>query len=76
MTVAHLVQENPGDLPEQDTKWATYIDLVTVLNEMSMQKMMFTLQYHSPNEELLTEPIKDMILAGRPAGMFRSVATL
>lgn len=37
--------------------------------------MMFVLQYHSSDEELVMAPMKDIILAIRPAGTFGSVAT-
>lgn len=72
MAAACLVWENPGDLPEQ----VTYLDLITVLHEMGTWQMTFAVQYHSPDKDLLTAHMKDIILASRLAGTLGSGVTL
>lgn len=52
------------------------MDLVQVIREMGIQQMMFALQYNSPDEEIFTARLKDLILANGPLGTFETVASL
>lgn len=44
--------------------------------ELHVRQIIFAMQYHSPDEELLMAVMKDLILTRWPAGMFRTVAAL
>lgn len=43
---------------------------------MDMQQMIFTMQQHYRDEELLTACMKDLIVASRLPGMFRAMLAL
>lgn len=74
--MAQLVWNNPGEMPETMSKWTAYTDLVQIVQEMGMRQMMFRQHYESPDEEILTTRMKDMILTSGPPGTFISVATI
>lgn len=75
MADAPLIRENLGDF-WNIMEWETYLDFVTVLWEMDMQQMIFTMQQHYRDEELLTACMKDLIVASRLPGMFRAMLAL
>ncbi|KAB1281898.1 hypothetical protein Cadr_000001732 [Camelus dromedarius] len=76
MAAVRTMWENAGDLPEHMSKWTTYLDLAQVVQEMGMSQMMFSLHFHSPDDELLTARMKDLILANGPTGTFGTMAAL
>lgn len=52
------------------------LDLLTVLRDMDIWPVMFALQCHGPDEELLTECMQDTILACGQAGTLGLMAAL
>lgn len=74
--VARTVWADAEELPETVSKWTTYLDPVQIIREMGMWQMMFHAQYNSPDEEVFTTHMKDLILTSGPAGTFGTMAAL
>ena len=58
------------------SRWTTYLDLVQITQEMGMQQMMFHSQYTSPDEEVFTTCMKDLLLTSVSASTFGTIAAL
>lgn len=55
---------------------STYMDLVQIIMEIGMQQMIFRESYNSPDEEVFTTRMQDLILTTGLAGSFGSVAAI
>lgn len=70
MSTVRTMRADPGELPETKSRWTTYLNLVQIIQETGMQQMTFRAQYTSPNEELFTTHVKDLIVTSGLASTF------
>ena len=76
MSSVQTVWAEPGELPETVSRQTTCLDLVQIIREMGMRQMMFCSQYTSPDEEVFTTCMKDLILTAGLAGTFGTMVML
>ncbi|KAF6084350.1 hypothetical protein HJG60_008621 [Phyllostomus discolor] len=76
MAAIHTVWVGTGDVPDTVSKWQSYVDLVQIVQEISMCQVMFNPNFHGPSDDCFMARMRNIVRQHASSASFGSLTAI